>query len=587
MIYNIKIIAFFLSHVMKLKPNYMLKHGVAALLQTAITLLLVFLPSVAISALSNETSEAALLQVGIFLAVLFVLRLLYIQLMKTLRVEKEVVQSMLYDKISNDLLKTPYAQMENPDFLEQIHLGISPIEQLNVVGALALSIPKLLQSILVIFSVSFIVLEYDGLLILVILAVLLVNYMVNKLIVKMEMKDTKDSLKQNKEYWYYLSNYRNPQLAKDIRVYQMQPFLLKKLQEVFDVFLQSGYRLYGARNIRELVAKVMNVGLMIFMYVFLLYRSMQQDLAPEQLILIVNASLSLYASLNVLQTEYLQTYAQVVYLEEYKKLYDQIAAYTPKGDEVFDEPITSIVFDDVHFTYPGSDVEVLKGLSFSIDEKQTISLVGRNGLGKSTIIKLLSRLFEPTSGRILVNGKDIQSLDYDCYLKQLAIIFQDFRMFHYSIKENVTFNDVDEERLQFALHEADFEKELVKFSRGVDTACAKDMDADGVNLSKGQEQKLAIARSIYKQGSLMILDEPTASLDPLAEQEVFNHFKNITDTKLSIMISHRLSSCRSSDRIILIEDGIVKEDGSHDNLMNQDGVYATMYTLQGSKYQES
>lgn len=222
-----------------------------------------------------------------------------------------------------------------------------------------------------------------------------------------------------------------------------------------------------------------------------------------------------------------------------------------------------------------------------IDGSQNLSIVGRNGSGKTTIIKLLSRLYLPREGEILVNGVNIQEYEEKSYLKQLSIIFQDFKTFSYSLKENIVFkNDFDVNRFNQAMENSELNKELHMFPNGIETKLSKGNEEDGaISLSKGQEQKLVIARSIYEDGSLLIFDEPTASLDPIAEEEVYKHFQSVTMDKLAIFISHRLSSCRFSDKIIYLSDGRVSEWGNHYELMDLNQEYAALFNLQASKYQ--
>ena len=585
---KLKVLIEILKKTHHIVPGYILLQLLLAFFQLILVFIGIYLPSIAIDILQAENSATnAILQIGIYLGILLLVRMIITLINTKLLVLNELIQHYMTAEVNEQLLDVPYEQMEDPKFVDQISNAVEPISNLRAINNLFISLPKLIQYIVTIVGVITIVFLYNAWIVVIVVLASLIQFIINRQGVKKETEYARMSFKENKEYWYYLRTMKDPIIAKDVRIYQMQPFLSNKIKQVYDNFVYGGSKEYGIRDLRALVGKVFSTLLMAFMYLFLLYSSVDNALTPSYLILLVNSSTTLFMTLNLLQSEMLLANQSIIYLAEYVKFNEIVKKEKHTGTRMLDEPIETIEFRNVTFAYPKTDVNVLKGLNMTIDKKQTVSIVGRNGSGKTTMIKLLSRLYKPTTGSILVNGVDIEDYDYTSYLKQLSIIFQDFRTFNTTIKDNITFGNVDEMKLDEAVENADFKKELKKFSKGLDTYVGKDVESDGVQLSKGQEQKLAIARNIYKDGSLMILDEPTASLDPLAEEEVYRHFEKITNSKLSIMISHRLSSCRSSDLIMLIEDGVVKEKGNHGELIALNGSYAQMYNLQSSKYQKA
>lgn len=585
---KLKVLIEILKKTHHIVPGYILLQLLLAFFQLILVFIGIYLPSIAIDILQAENSVTnAILQIGIYLGILLLVRMIITLINTKLLVLNELIQHYMTAEVNEQLLDVPYEQMEDPKFVDQISNAVEPISNLRAINNLFISLPKLIQYIVTIVGVITIVFLYNAWIVVIVVLASLIQFVINRQGVKKETEYARMSFKLNKEYWYYLRTMRDPVIAKDVRIYQMQPFLSNKIKQVYDNFVYGGSKEYGIRDLRALVGKVFSTLLMAFMYLFLLYSSVDNALTPSYLILLVNSSTTLFMTLNLLQSEMLLANQSIIYLAEYVKFNEIVKKEKHTGTRMLDEPIETIEFRNITFAYPKTDVNVLKDLNMIIDKKQTVSIVGRNGSGKTTMIKLLSRLYKPTAGSILVNGVDIEDYDYTSYLKQLSIIFQDFRTFNTTIKDNITFGNVDEMQLDEAVENADFKKELKKFSKGLDTYVGKDVESDGVQLSKGQEQKLAIARNIYKDGSLMILDEPTASLDPLAEEEVYRHFEKITNSKLSIMISHRLSSCRSSDLIMLIENGVVKEKGNHDELIALNGSYAQMYTLQSSKYQKA
>lgn len=246
-----------------------------------------------------------------------------------------------------------------------------------------------------------------------------------------------------------------------------------------------------------------------------------------------------------------------------------------------------IVFDNVHFTYPKTDQEVLKGVSMEILPYQRISLVGENGAGKSTIIKLLCKLYEVDSGRILINGTDIRELSPAELKKAYRVVFQDYAAYSLSLRENIAFGDIERIRQDDAIVEAMRKglsiEILEKLQYHLDANLGK-IEEDGVDLSGGQWQRIAISRACLSDSAFVILDEPTASLDPIAENEMYRSFAALLANKGCIMISHRLASAKLADTIFVLKDGIVAEKGTHEELMSQKGLYESMYRTQSSWY---
>ena len=242
-------------------------------------------------------------------------------------------------------------------------------------------------------------------------------------------------------------------------------------------------------------------------------------------------------------------------------------------------------FHNVSFKYPGSEQYVLKNVSFRFKIGSRLAVVGMNGSGKTTFIKLLCRLYDPTEGEITLNGIDIRKYRYDEYMSLFSVVFQDFRLFGFSLGQNVSAGaDADKARAEDCLRKAGFGKRLDSLSKGIDTPLYKHFDDDGIELSGGEEQKVALARALYKNAHIVILDEPTASLDPIAEAEIYAKFNDIVGSKTAIYISHRLSSCRFCDEILVFDHGEVIQQGSHEALVVQAGKYRELWNAQAQYY---
>lgn len=247
-----------------------------------------------------------------------------------------------------------------------------------------------------------------------------------------------------------------------------------------------------------------------------------------------------------------------------------------------------VEFKDVSFKYPGSEDYALRHVSMKFKIGERLAVVGRNGSGKTTFIKLLCRLYDPTEGQILLNGIDIRKYKYEDYLQVFAVVFQDFQLLAFPLGQNVAATqNYDRKRAEKCLRMAGFGERLDSMPEGLDTCLYREFDEKGVEVSGGEAQKIALARALYKDAPFIVLDEPTAALDPIAEYEVYSHFDELVSDKTAIYISHRLSSCRFCDEIAVFDHGQVVQQGSHDSLLaDEDGQYAKLWHAQAQYYEK-
>ena len=253
-----------------------------------------------------------------------------------------------------------------------------------------------------------------------------------------------------------------------------------------------------------------------------------------------------------------------------------------------DDDEYEIEFRNVSFKYPGTEEYVLKNISLKLNIGERLAIVGMNGSGKTTFIKLLCRLYDPDEGEILLNGIDIKKYDYDEYLNLFSIVFQDFKLFSFSLGQNVAASvEYDEKEVEDILIKAGLKERLSTMPKGVHTPLYKDFDEDGVEISGGEAQKIALARALYRDAPIIILDEPTAALDPIAEFEIYSKFNEIVGTKTAFYISHRLSSCRFCDEIAVFHEGRIVQKGSHEELLQDvNGKYYELWHSQAQYYNE-
>lgn len=265
--------------------------------------------------------------------------------------------------------------------------------------------------------------------------------------------------------------------------------------------------------------------------------------------------------------------------------YLNLEAEKTKGDSFTEMTKGVIEFRNVSFRYPGTKELVLDHVSLKIEPSEKIAVVGKNGSGKTTLVKLLCRLYEPEEGEILWNGKNIREYDLREWQKIFAIVFQDYSLLSLTLGQNVAASvQYETERAKEVLQLAGFGERLNKLKKGLETVVYPEYEQDGVSFSGGEEQKIAIARAIYKGGQICILDEPTAALDPVSESRVYESFDEIVKGKTAVYISHRLSSCKFSDRIFVLDNGKIAESGTHEALLSKNGLYAQLWQAQAQYY---
>lgn len=257
----------------------------------------------------------------------------------------------------------------------------------------------------------------------------------------------------------------------------------------------------------------------------------------------------------------------------------------PKHDTeaIFPKGIYEIEFNNVYFHYPNTEKEVLKGITFKVKSNERLSIVGENGAGKSTIIKLLCRLYHPDAGTIKINGVNLYDLSERQLRETLCVVFQDYCCYNLSLRENIALSQIEKINDDSELWKALKKGKADMISDSLDVPLGK-IEDDGIDVSGGQWQRIAISRALFSDSAFVVLDEPTASLDPLAESEMYQSFANILQDRGCIMISHRLASAKMADKIIVIDDGVVVESGQHDTLLEGNGLYAKMWKAQSSWY---
>ncbi len=383
---------------------------------------------------------------------------------------------------------------------------------------------------------------------------------------------------------FYLSTY-----AKELRLNRkLSGRLHREFQEtnenIYDVQKKACRKLWGLNFLTDYVfSDLIFNGLYLGYLVF--QAAVQKAISLSGLVVLFNSAGSLRNGLRLLSELPPAAVETALYVEKIRNFLAYETKVVSEENLAVPEEIGEIRFEDVSFAYNEKDGDIIHHVSFSIAPKEKIALVGYNGAGKTTIIKLLMRLYDPTGGRILLDGIDIRKYDLQQYRSRIGTVFQDYQIYAATVAENVVMDEVPPQAdVMPALRQSGFLGRVTGMKNGVETALTREFDEEGTDLSGGESQKLAVARVFYKESGLIILDEPSSALDPIAEYQLNMSMSKASEQKSVVFISHRLSTTRHADRILMLEKGRVIESGTHETLLARDGKYAKMWHAQASKY---
>lgn len=377
--------------------------------------------------------------------------------------------------------------------------------------------------------------------------------------------------------------------GKDIRLYRMADMIDRLSNKMFTVLTQSLWKVFSGAAYYSALNKLITPVIPCMAYILVALKAFYGAFGPGSVVQYVGAITQLGMGVNTIfsiigwlrgNNDFLLV--SLRYLDIPNKKYMGTIPVEKRNDNEYE-----IEFRNVSFHYPGSAEWVLKDFCLKFQIGGRIAVVGMNGSGKTTMIKLLCRLYDPVEGEILLNGIDIRKYDYAEYMGIFSVVFQDFKLFAFELGQNVAAAvDYPERDVREALEEAGFAEDLVKMPEGLQSFLYRDFDERGVDISGGEAQKIAIARALYKKAPFIILDEPTAALDPIAEAEIYAKFNEIVEDRTAVYISHRLSSCRFCDRIIVLNEGRLVQDGCHDTLISDSsGKYYELWHAQAQYYQ--
>ena len=377
--------------------------------------------------------------------------------------------------------------------------------------------------------------------------------------------------------------------AKEVKLFGLSDFLVGRYATLSEKFYQENKRLAVKRNIVSTLLVTLGTLGYYGAYGVIIYRTVMGDFTIGTLTFLAGSFRQSRSLIQSVLISLSSIYEQSLYLSDLFTFFDVRPSVVSKpGAKAVPRPLQAgFRFENVGFRYPGSQRWAVRGLSFAFEPHERVALVGENGAGKTTLVKLLARLYDPDEGRILLDGVDLRDYDLDSLRKNIGIIFQDFVRYDFILRENIGVSQVealgDEARIREAARRSLADSVATRVPQGFDQMLGRRFD-NGVELSGGEWQKVALARAYMRDAQVLILDEPTAALDARAEYEVFLRFAELTQGRMAVLISHRFSTVRMADRILVLQGGELVDDGTHEELVARGGLYAELFSLQAAGY---
>ncbi len=585
---------FALKTLWKNKPVVIFLYAFMLIAQVSITMLEVVLPKYIIDEvvyiLKGDGTNFHLKRAVIFAGLLIVLTL-FASLLQTLF--QQIInfyREWFYQHIETELLThsmtMDFEHTENPEVLDKLEKAKDGIGWYSggIIG-ITDKIYEIAKNISVLCGVSFVIFLICPILLPVQIISLIIVSILNRICNKIDEENFAKLSVINRRFGYIFWELTDYKYGKDIRLYDSVG-MIEDLQKDYckdsiGLWKKSSNVSRNMGFIRAIVNSLRD-GICYFYIGFL---AITKAISIGDFSMCTNSASTFYQSIYNLTYNVMDIRKACRYAHRYLE-FKAYPMAMEKGTKSVKNGDHEIEFKNVSFKYPRSDSYTLKNVSIKIKSGEHLSVVGLNGAGKTTFIKLLCRLYDVTEGEILIDGTNIKEYSDAEYRKLLAVVFQDFRLFAFSLRDNIALNgEADDEKIEEVLKLSGLYDDATKLENGLDTMLYKSFDEKGTELSGGQQQKVAICRALYKNSPIVILDEPTAALDPIAEYEIYRQFNTLVGGKTAIYISHRLSSCKFCDKIAVFADQTIKEYGTHDQLVNlKDGIYAEMFNAQAQYY---
>lgn len=558
-----------------------------ALIDSAFTMVDVFVPMIFINQITNPRPIPDFLK----LILALVLGKILLDLIKRVSSREEFVRRQgINDYLTFELAKKAmdlsYENIENPHTLDLKEKANAAI-RMGSIHNLLWCLREIITSLSTMLATALIIINFSPYLVAFSIGISLLIIVTSIKESAFTRKFDLEIVDVNRRFSYYFSLMGGPHYQKEIRVYELGDLINAKVKNYLDKMLNQFNKRYAYEANMGAIKIFLETILRFISYTYVAMRTLSASYGPQitfgEFSLIISANENFMKAFQAMFTEtgdFILSLANLLPLYDFMNLESDDKRKLKKAGD-----FESLEFRNVSFSYPGSDRLILDDISFKIKRGEKISIVGVNNAGKSTIVKLIARFFDIKEGEILYNGENIKEIDKKSLYDKISAVLQDFSIMPFTIKENILANKAyDKEKIDKILKEISLDEKVADLAYGLDTYMNKDIYENATDLSLGQKQKLAIARCLYQNPDLIILDEPTASLDPLAEAKIYEQFNQMTSGKTAIFISHRMSSTRFTDKVLVLDEGKIKAFDSHENLMKTDNIYSRLYKSQAKYY---
>lgn len=559
-----------------------------ALVPAASTMINIFVPMIFIDQITKPRLASDFIKIIILLIIGKIILQSMEKLLNRLEfIRRQGINNYLSFELAKKAMDLTYQDIENPHTLDLKEKANAAIN-MGAIHEMLFCLKEIITCISTILATAIVIINFSPLLV-------GVSILISLLVIGINIKESAYTQKfdleivgVNRRFSYYFSIMAGPRYRKEIRAYDLGGLIKAKTRTYLNMMTERFQKRFSYEANIEAIKIFLESILRLTSYTYVSMRTLTDSWGAQigfgEFSAIISANEKFMKSF---QDIFSETAGFAISLANLIPLYEFIMLDSDEKNSLREAgDFENLEFKHVSFAYPGSDRLILDDISFKINKGEKISIVGINNAGKTTIVKLIARFFDIDKGEILYNGENIKNIDKKSLYKKISAVLQDFSIMPFTIRDNIVgANDLDYKKIDKILREIKLDEKIASLENGLDTYMNKDIYENATDLSLGQKQKLAIARCLYQNPDLIILDEPTASLDPLAESAIYEQFNQMTEGKTAIFISHRMSSSRFTDKILVLDDGKIKAFDSHQNLMKTDNIYSRLYKSQAKYYQ--
>lgn len=579
--------------------NLAWKHGKRVLLCCVLTALLEVLLNltqlyIAPEVLARVEQKAPLWEllatIGVFTAALFLINGFKEYVTQNTLFPRVDVRSAIIARIAEKCNMTSYPNTLDAEFLKlrgKAHMACDSNAQ--AAEHIWQTLTMLLKNIGGLIVYLTILSRMDTVLLLVVIATCVAGFLVSRYTNNWRYAHRDDEERYFQKKYYLRAKSESVELAKDIRIFGLQSWLNELLDQIHDLYLDFTLHCERVEVIADITEAVLTMARNGIAYVYLINMALNEGLSVSEFLLYFTAVTTFTSWVMGILQEMSALHKESLSISRVREFLEYPEPFKfEDGEDVSVADDYELKLENVSFRYPGAEADTIHGLNLTVHPGEKLAIVGLNGAGKTTLVKLLCGLLDPTEGSVLLNGKDIRDFNRRSYYDLFSAVFQEFSVLDVTVAEQIaqTTVSIDYERITDCVEKAGLTSTIEKLPKGLQTHVGREVYLDGVLFSGGQTQRLMLARALYKNGPILLLDEPTAALDPIAENDIYMKYSEMTQGRTSLFISHRLASTRFCDRIIFVADGGIKEEGTHESLLALGGEYADLFEVQSRYYQE-